>query len=166
METSNKSTEPIIPNVSSPAGKKSHPLAVIIIILVSIIALFLVAKYLVPNALVYLTRAAKPTNYSLSNSYVFGSPLVVPADGKTKARVNAFLLDNQGMGVADKQLVLKALPKEKSAAGNVQVADVQPVTDKFGKATFEIVSSFTGQFAVTALVDGVEFPQSVTVTFR
>src|SRR4030042_5098122 len=91
--------------------KKKNRLTLIFFILISIIGLFLVARYLVPQALVYLTRAAKPTEYSLANSYIFGSPLVAAADGETKVRINAFLLNSQGIGVADKLISLGAKPK-------------------------------------------------------
>jgi len=137
-----------------------------VFILVSIIGLFLTAKYLIPQALVLLTRAARTTTYSLSNSYIFAAPLVAPADSRTKVRVSAFLLDKQGMGVSDKVLSLSVKPKTGGGGGSVQIQSVQEKTDKYGKALFDIVSSFPGQFVTSAVIDGVEFPQTVTLTFR
>ena len=146
-------------------NQKRNPLVVIGVLLISLIALFFLARSLIPQVIVYLTQAARPTNYSLSNSYVFGAPLSAEADGQTKVRVSAFLLNDEGKGVADKQVDLQVVPKA-DAAGTPQVSQVQPMTDKFGKAVFEVVSSTVGQYVATAVVDGMEIPQTVTLTFR
>lgn len=156
----------ISPKRENQVLKKRNPLILIAIVFFSIIILFLLARFAVPQVLVYLTQATRSTTYSLSNSYIFGSPLVAAADGETKVRINAFLLDTQGLGVPDKQIVLLAKPKAVTAEGSVQVRDVQPMTDKFGKTVFEVVSRYQGQFIISASVDGVEFPQTVTITFR
>jgi len=129
-----------------------------------IIALFLVAKFLIPQAIILLTQAAKPSKYSLSNSYVFGAPLVATADGKTKIRINAFLLNDQGLGVEQKPMSLTATPK--TGGGLAEIEPISPTTDKFGKSTFEVISQTAGQYIITASVDGFELPQTVTVTFR
>jgi len=129
-----------------------------------IIMLFLVAKFLVPQAIILLTKATKPSKYSLNNSYVFGAPLVVSADGKTKIRINAFLLNDQGLGVEQKQISLTASPK--TGSGLAEVEPISPTTDNFGKSTFEVTSQAAGQYIVTASVDGFDLPQTVTITFR
>jgi len=138
----------------------------IFFLLLSLVGLFLLAKYVVPKMIVYLTKATKSTKYSLINSYIFGSPLVVPADGQTKVRISVFLLNNQGMGVASKAISLSSSPKSTGVGGNVQISEIQSMTDNFGKAVFEASSQFVGQFVVTAMVDGAAFPQTVTLTFR
>jgi hypothetical protein len=74
-------------------------------------------------------------------------------------------LNDEGRGVPDKTIDIKADPKG-DVQGNLQLKTVQPTTDKFGKAVFEVTSTNSGQYEVTAVVDGVEFPQSVTLTFR
>jgi len=141
-------------------------LLLVIFVLFGVLGLFLLAKYVIPHALVYLTRASRSTKISLTNSYVFGSPLVVAADGQSKIRVNVFLLSDQGLGVPDKRVSLTVKPKTAGAEANVLVKETQPMTDKFGKAVFEVSSSSAGQFVVTASVEGVELPQTVTLTFR
>ncbi len=129
------------------------------------LAAIVISAFAVPRLLVYLTRAAKPTNFSLSNSYIFGSPLVGQANGQDKVRITVFLLDQNGRGVAEKQVSLSSAAKE-GVTGNAQISNIQPITDNFGKAVFEVVSSFAGQFAVSATADGLGLPQAVTVTFR
>lgn len=145
--------------------ENKNPFINALILLFLLIGLFLIAWFLVPRAIVLLTQATKSSKYSLSNSYIFAAPLSVDADGETKIRVNAFLLNNEGRGVADKQVSLDIAPKA-GADGSPQVSSVQPTTDKFGKAVFEVVSSTPGQFVATAVVDGMEIPQTVTLTFR
>lgn len=147
--------------------KKGKSRVVLFVFLfLSLIGLFMIAKYLIPRAMVYLTRAAKPTEVSLSNSYVFGAPLRALPDGKTKVRINVFLLNDEGKGVPDKIVELASRPKGSVVNGNVQIKNVQPATDEFGKTVFEVTSNYEGQFVVSALVGGVEIPQTVTLTFR
>jgi len=148
-------------------GAKNKPnLLLALLLLLSLVGLFLLAKYVVPQVIIYLTKATRSKTYSLTNSYIFGSPLVAPADGQTKIRISAFLLNDQGLGVADKAISLSAEPKDGGTEGNVQIKEVQSVTDGFGKAVFEVVSRSAGRFVVTAMVDGSPFPQTVTLTFK
>lgn len=144
---------------------KRNPILIAVILLLSLLGLFFAAKNLIPRVLVYLTQAARPTDYSLSNSYVFGAPLSATADGQTKIRVSAFLLNDEGRGVPDKQIDLNVVPRG-NASGTPQVNQVQPKTDKFGKAVFEVSSTSSGQYVATAVVDGMEIPQTVTLTFK
>ena len=145
--------------------KGSGQLLKLFLVLISVIGLFLLAKYAVPQALVYLTKAARSKEISLINSYVFGSPMKVAADGQRKIRVSVFLLNDQGLGVADKKVDLVVEPKTAGLGGNAQIRTIRSVTDKFGQAIFEVMSSFAGQFLVTASVEGVELPQKITLTF-
>jgi len=134
---------------------------------VSLVVLFYLASAVVPRILVYLTRATNtPGNYSLANSYIFGSPLLAQANGEDKIRVTAFLLDVKGRGVPDKQTTLNISAKGGEVSTLPQMAVVQPITDEFGRSVFEITSTVPGQFVVVASVDGLEFPQTVTLTFR
>lgn len=133
----------------------------------SLAVLFYLASAVVPRILVYLTRATNaPDDYSLANSYIFGSPLLAQANGEDKIRVTAFLLDVKGRGVPDKQTTLNIRAKEGGVSTLPQMAVVQPVTDEFGRSVFEITSTVPGQFVVVASVGGLEFPQTVTLTFK
>ncbi|MBU2592544.1 Ig-like domain-containing protein [Patescibacteria group bacterium] len=162
--------QPALPNQEA-AAPSEQPVSTkkirnrVILVLFLLAGLFLLAKFVIPQALVYLTKAAKPTKYSLSNSYVFGAPLVCEADGKTKCMVNVFLLNDQGLGAPDKQIALFSRPKA-NAAGNTLINGVQEITDNFGKAVFEVTSGNPGQFEISAEVEGIEIPQKVTLTFK
>ena len=137
------------------------------IALLALIAAFYLARNVVPQILVYFTRATNaPGNYSLANSYVFGSPLVAQANGEDKIRVTAFLLDAKGKGVPGRQIAIQLQAKDGTQTSLPQVASVQPSSDDFGRTVFEVSSRAPGQFIVTATIDGLGFPQAVTLTFN
>jgi len=148
---------------------KTKKLSVLLpLILLLLIGIFYLARSVVPRVLLYLTQAANaPGNFSLTNSYVFGSPLLAEANGQDKIRVSVFLLDAKGRGVPNRQIDLSIQPKEGTVSGGLpQIKAVQATTDEFGRAVFEVVSQFPGQFSAIATVGGLEFPQKVTLTFR
>jgi len=95
---------------------------------------------------------------SLENSYIFASPLRAKAGGE-KIRITVFILDNRGLGISGKTVVV--------GGGNLlQVTAVQPVTDPQGRATFDISSeSSTGVYIIQASVDGINLIQQATITF-
>jgi len=135
-------------------------------VIFSLIFLFWVASSVVPQALVYLTKAANtPGRYSLTNSYIFGSPLLAAADGQEKIRVSVFLLDPKGKGVPDKKIDLKVTAKA-DVTGQAVMTELQPMTNSSGLATFEVTSVSPGQFVAAASVDSFDIPQTVTMTFR
>lgn len=127
--------------------------------------LIFLATWVVPRALVTLTKAAPSSKYSISNSYLFGSPLIATANGEERIRINAFLLDDQGKGVPEKRVEVTIRPKDNSGP-NASLTETAAVTDKMGKSTWEVFSTTVGQFVLSANIDGVPFPQEVTVTFR
>lgn len=135
-------------------------------LVVSFVFLFWLASSVVPKVLLYLTKAtSRPGNFSLANSYVFASPLVAAADGEEKIRVNVFLLDDKGKGVPDKTVSLFLAPKG-GEGGTPQVISIQPQTNDYGQAIFDLTSTFPGQFIVEAQISGLSLPQTVTVTFK
>lgn len=138
--------------------------SVLTVLLVGALVIFL-AIFAVPRVLVLLTKAAPPRRFSLSNSYVFGAPLLIRADGEEKVRVNAFLLNENGRGVPNQVVGLRA-EDGNGRVGAVEVGEIQPMTDEFGKAIFELSSGSEGQFVVTASVGGADWPQTLTVTFK
>jgi len=107
---------------------------------------------------IFLGKATNST-YSISNSYVFASPLSTNAVSG-KIRVTVFLLDDKGRGVAGKRIVTLSNPV------GVNFAEIQPVSDKMGQAVFDLTSPTAGQFVISASVEGNTFPQTVTVRFQ
>lgn len=95
--------------------------------------------------------------FSFSNSYIFAAPVRAKANGDF-IRVTIFVLDDEGRGLFDKEVIL-------GNNNSIQVNNLQSLTDDTGKALFDISSNSTGVFYVEALVDGVLLPQTVKVTF-
>jgi len=134
---------------------KSFLLLLILIFLISLIGMvFLLGK----ARTVFLGRASGST-YSLSNSYVFASPLSAKSVSE-KIRVTVFLLDDKGRGVSGKRIELSSNPS------GINFAPIQAETDKLGQAVYDLTSPVAGQFTIQASVEGQTFPQTVTIRFE
>ena len=127
------------------------------IALLALAVMFFLAVKVVPNVLVTVSRAGVGTRVSLADSYVIGERLLARADGEDKCRVNVFLMDEQGRSVPGKKVVL---------TGMIGILEDEGISDKNGKVSYEMVSEKEGQFELRAVIEGVEIPQRVTVTFR
>lgn len=131
----------------------------------ALVVLFGLANYVVPNLLVYVTKASRTGKFSAANSYLFASPLIAKADNEQKVQINVFLLDKEGHGVSGQNVVLNITPKAASS-GLPEIFEIRPVSDNNGQAIFELTSLASGNFEITANVGGVMISQMVVVTFR
>ena len=95
---------------------------------------------------------------SLSNSYVFASPIRALANGDL-IRVTVFLLDDEGNGIFDKKITLKP------DSIMVNIKEVQSLTDETGKAVFDLSSTVTGTYTIEALSPETILPQRIKVVF-
>lgn len=118
---------------------------------------FFLSISVIPKALVTLTKASGSGKVMAASSYLLGEKILAKADGKDDCRLNVFLLDKNGRGVAGKTAEL---------VGTDGISKINSLSDGNGKVSFEVTSSVEGQFELRATVDGVELPQTVTVTFR
>jgi len=119
--------------------------------------LYFLASKVVPNVLVTVSQAGVGSRVSFADSYVIGEKLLARADGKDKCKINVFLMDKDGRAVPGKAVML---------TGMEGIVENNGMSDKNGKTSFEMVSKDENQFELRATVEGVEIPQSVTVTFR
>src|SRR3990167_10172304 len=88
----------------------------------------------------FSTRAnVEQTSFSQENSYVFVSPLRAKGDDQEKIRTTVFLLNNQGLGVANTAVAFTLNTK-------LTVNIVQGVTDSYGKTVFDVSSKIPGDF--------------------
>lgn len=95
---------------------------------------------------------------SLDNSYIFASPVRAKVGGEN-IRITVFLLDDKGLGIFNKKVGLGNLDDQ------VNITDMQSLTDETGKAIFDVNSNTKGVFFIEAAVDGVRLPQRVKVVF-
>ena len=131
----------------------------LLIIIILIIALF-VSLTLVFRTTIFTNRATNYTDNSpvLSNSYLFASPLQANTKNNEKIRITVFVLDNQGLGVANQSVTL-------TSQQNLTVENIQSTTSDTGQASFDISSATPGKYPISAKVGTNQIPQSISVTF-
>ncbi len=95
---------------------------------------------------------------SISNSYLFASPIRAKASGDL-IRVTVFLLDDEGNGIFDKKVNLRVLE------GQLNIKEVQSLTDETGKAVFDVASSVVGVYTLEAFTESTVLPQKVKVIY-
>lgn len=147
---------------SSQAPSTSHKLFLISGIGFSLM-LILLAFSVASNRTSWFGRAQTPSGgglFSRENSYLFASPITATADGTSLIRVTAFILNSQGLGVAGQKVELRI------SAGAVNLSSIQPLTDTFGRATFDMTATTPGTYTIHAEVGGVAVPQAVSVSFQ
>ena len=136
-------------------------------IILNILALFIIiillflGVYLVRQRSTVIPRAfgpAEDASVDPANSYIFVSPLQALAGGE-KIRVNIFVLDNRGRGLAGRTVMV-------GNTSAIKVNVIQSKSDEIGKAVFDISSTTPGVFLIEASVDGAILPQRVSVTFK
>lgn len=106
-----------------------------------------------------LTRAKEEFLPSANTSLIFAWPLTTKADNKSSVTISVFVRNNNNLPLANKKVSLN------TTLGKIDV--VQPVTDKAGKATFNLSSNTAGLAELTALVDNqIQLKQKVSVKFE
>lgn len=131
---------------------------VILALLFSLLILTLTV-YLVNQQTRLTGRAAQEGTLSLENSYVFASPLMASANGEEKIRITIFALDSQGVGVWGKSVQI-------GQAQNLLAESIQSVTDRVGKAVFDVSSRIAAEYLIEVQIDGKTLPQEIKVIFK
>ncbi len=127
--------------------------ALLVLLLFSVLFWFYEARYLVGRASVTVQ------SFSVDNSYMFVTPLQARADGVENIRVTVFVLSDQGLGVAGKNVVIETNP-------SLEIDLEQNVTDSFGRASFDIAATQPGDYYQAVVVDGQTLPQKAHLTFN
>ncbi len=131
----------------------------IIIVIVLVLAL-LASLTLVFRTTIFVNRAAVYSDNTpvLSNSYLFASPLQANTKIGEKIRVTVFILDNQGMGVANQTINLTTTPF-------LDIEAVSPITNETGQAVFNLSTSTPGKYTISAKIGSQQIPQSISLTY-
>lgn len=107
----------------------------------------------------FASRASVISNsFSVDNSYVFFTPLQVKANGQEKIRLTVFILNNQGLGVSGKKVLI-------SSDQTLNIETIQGLTDDFGKAYFDISSEKAGEYYLEIKADGTALNQKAHLSF-
>ncbi|MDH7475900.1 MAG: hypothetical protein QHH09_00310 [Microgenomates group bacterium] len=113
---------------------------------------FYEARYFVGRA------SVSSASFSIDNSYLFITPLKAKAGSGEKIRLTVFVLNNQGVGVANKRISLIQDP-------NLFVEVIQNPTDNFGKAVFDISSNKAAEYYIEVKVEGKSLLQKAHLSF-
>lgn len=135
--------------------RKSIPFFLIILL----VFLLSVSFFWIYEAKIFVGRASvSQTTFSVDNSYVFATPLRAKANGQEKIRVTVFMLNNQGLGVMGKQVVI-------GQNENLDIETIQGLTDQLGKAVFDISSDRAGEYYLEVKVEEAVLPQKIRLSF-
>lgn len=145
--------------------KQRSKWALLLILLLIILLLFslILTVFAIRQRTTFFGRAFSSLEASgevvLENSYLFVSPLSAQAGGKEKIRLTAFLLDNQGRGVANQAVFLGQNEK-------LEITIVQGITDNLGRAYFDIAAFSPGDYYLEARANNQIIPQRVKLNFK
>jgi hypothetical protein len=103
--------------------------------------------------------SSRDLHFSQTNSYLFISPLEAKADKKEKIRLSVFVLNDQGLGVPAKKVVLNHAPE-------LLIDEVQNQTDNYGRAIFDLSTSFPGEYFLEATVDSARVGEGMKTIFK
>jgi len=96
--------------------------------------------------------------FSVDNSYLFVSPLRAQANNQEEIRVTVFILNNQGLGVLGRKVVLENDPALTFKSSTV-------LTDDLGKAIFDISATKSGEYYLQVKVDDKSLSQKAHLSF-
>jgi len=129
-------------------------LAIILLIFVIFSGFFWLyeAKFMVGRA------SVSQASFSVDNSYVFLTPLRAKANSQERIRLTVFVLNNQGLGVLGKAVILGKDP-------SISVEGIQARTDNYGKATYDVSSSKPGEYFLEVKIEDTLLPQKAHLSF-
>jgi len=131
----------------------------IFVTLFLLLLLFFTSFFFLYEARFFVGRASvSQQSFSVENSYLFVTPLRARANGQEKIRLTVYILNNQGLGVMGKEVILRESP-------DLKVEAIQAVTDAFGKAFFDVASNKPGEYYLEVRVEGRILPQKAHLTF-
>ena len=130
----------------------------ILLFLTTLLILFSGALWLRGNQITIGRADVSRRDFSVDNSYVFVTPIRARANAQEKVRITVFVLNNQGLGVLGKRVVLANNP-------DLNVDLVQNISDDLGKSIIDVASSKPGEYYIEVQVDGQILPQKAHISF-
>ncbi len=109
------------------------------------------------------TKAEAQLNPSAKNSLLLAYPLLTQSDGKSKARIDVFVR-NENPGKEPEPIANRRV-RINATLGQIDQGEI--VSDKNGQATFYLTSDKPGTAEISAVVDGsITLDQKVSVEFK
>lgn len=132
-----------------------------LIFLLLILGIFLIFSgfFWLYEAKYFIGRASvSQASFSVNNSYIFLTPLRAKANNQERIRLTIFVLNNQGLGVLGKTVNV-------GQDQNLTIEGIQPRTDSYGKAIFDVLSNKTGEYYLQVRVEDTVLPQKAHLSF-
>ncbi len=139
--------------------EKKNYFWLIVILVVFLLTFGVLVYYIRINGSTTVVNTVSEGKLSLSNSYIFSSPVKAKANGDS-IRLTIFILDESGNGVTNRITSLK------STGELVKINDIQPLTDETGKAIFDVLSETAGNYELQAFSEKTALDQKIRVTFE
>lgn len=135
--------------------KKILPLLIIFLLVLSFFSVY----FWLYQAKFFIGRASvSSASFSVDNSYLFLTPLRAKANGQERIRITVFVLNNQGLGVMGKKVILGQDP-------NLLIEAIQPISDNLGKSIYDVSSNKAGEYYLEVKVDDRVLPQKAHLSF-
>lgn len=134
-------------------NKKLYLPLVVLLVLLLLLSIFANVRLIVSG------RASSSSTFSAENSYIFASPLIARANNTDKIRVTVFVLNHQGLGVANQQVLLNKSPE-------LLIEQQNSLTDSYGRAIFDLSTTVGGEYVIEAVVDNTKLSESVKIKFN
>lgn len=128
---------------------------ILIIVLLSFVGIFGLYEVKFFNIKADVSQAT----FSIDNSYIFSTPSQARANGQEKVRLTVFVLNNQGLGVLGKKVLIES-------NSSLIVDTIQGSTDNYGKAYFDISATKPAQYYLEIKVDGKALNQKAHLVFN
>jgi len=131
----------------------------LIVPLVVLLILLLLLSMFANIRLIFSSQATGSRAFSVENSYVFASPLEAKANSTDKIRITVFLLDSQGRGVPNKQVIL-------IKPADLVLSQQNSLTDAYGRAIFDLTTAVAGEYIIGASIDNTRLSESLKIKFN
>jgi len=135
---------------------KANFIPALVVLLVLLLAFSLFANI----RLIVSSRASSTgMEFSIENSYLFASPLEAAANGREKIRVTVFVVNREGRGVPNSQVLLRKSPE-------LVLEQINSLTDSYGRAVFDLSTTKPGEYLVGATLSGKALGESLKLVFQ
>jgi len=124
-----------------------------------VILFFFAGLFFFYEARFFSSRASTTQgSFSIENSYIFVTPLKAKANSSEKIRVTVFILNDQGLGVPGKTVILGQDP-------GIVFDSNQAITDNLGKATFDVAGKLAGEYYLEVAIDEISLTQKAHLSY-
>jgi len=128
-------------------------------IVVLLILLLMLSLFANVRLIIFSRASSTGVDFSVENSYLFASPLEARANGQEKIRITVFVLNREGRGMSNQQIILSKSPE-------LVLEQINSLTDTYGRAVFDLSTSKPGEYMVGATLEGKALGESLKIIFK